>query len=243
MQKSEVRSQKSVRRVAIRGLLLAAFCLLPAAYCFAQVNSSGSSVQVTQGGNAATVSAGGALSVNLAQVGGNTISTGNGVTNTGSPRVTIASDNTAFSVNAIESGTWTVQPGNTANSTAWLFQPVPGTTNGASTCVLQSAASTNATNCKNAAGLLYGVELINTTSTIYYLRLYKLSSSPKCSSATGFIRTIPIPHGTGAGAGLSSFYTVGETYGTGIGFCLTGGGSSTDNTNAATGVYLTVFYK
>jgi hypothetical protein len=91
--------------------------------------------------------------------------------------------------------------------------------------------------------LLYGVEVINTTSTLYYLRLYNLSSSPTCSSATGFIRTIPIPHGTGAGAGIANFYTVGETYGTGIGFCLTGGGSSTDNTNAATGVYLTLFYK
>lgn len=123
------------------------------------------------------------------------------------------------------------------------IQPVPGTTNGASTCVIQSAASTNATNCKNAAGLLYGIEVINTTSTIYYLRLYNLSSSPTCSSATGFIRTVPIPHGSGAGAGIANFYTVGETYGTGIGFCLTGGGSSTDNSNAATGVYLTLFYK
>ncbi|MDP3767268.1 MAG: hypothetical protein Q8S13_04580, partial [Dehalococcoidia bacterium] len=36
---------------------------------------------------------------NLAQAGGATLLTGNGVTGTGSPRVTIASDNTAFSVN------------------------------------------------------------------------------------------------------------------------------------------------
>jgi hypothetical protein len=47
-------------------------------------------------------------------------STGNGVAGTGTPRVTIASDNTAFSVNAVQSGTWTVQPGNTANTTPWL---------------------------------------------------------------------------------------------------------------------------
>jgi len=162
--------------------------------------------------------------VNVAQINGVTPLMGNGVTGTGSQRVTLASDNTA-------------------NSNPFLAQPVPGTANGASTCVLQSAASTNATNCKNAAGLLYGVEVINTTSALYYLRLYNLTTSPTCSSATGFIRTIPIPHGTGAGAGIANFYTVGETYGTGIGFCLTGGGSSTDNTNAATGVYLTLFYK
>jgi hypothetical protein len=122
-------------------------------------------------------------------------------------------------------------------------QPIAGTTNGTSTCVVQSAASTNATNCKNAAGLLYGIEIVNTTSTLYYLRLYNLSSSPTCSSATGFIRTVPIPHASGAGAGIANFYTVGETYGTGIGFCLTGGGSSTDNSNAATGVYVTLHYK
>lgn len=39
------------------------------------------------------------VATNLAQVGGNTISTGNGTAGTGTPRVTIASDNTAFSVN------------------------------------------------------------------------------------------------------------------------------------------------
>lgn len=41
---------------------------------------------------------------NLSQVGGVAISTGNGVTGTGSIRVTVASDNTAFTVNAAQSG-------------------------------------------------------------------------------------------------------------------------------------------
>jgi hypothetical protein len=59
-------------------------------------------------------------SVNVSQINAVTPLMGNGVTGTGSQRVTIASDNTAFSVNAVESGTWTVQPGNTANSTPWL---------------------------------------------------------------------------------------------------------------------------
>jgi len=44
--------------------------------------------------------ASGALSVDLAKVGGVTTSTGNGVAGTGVQRVTIASDNTAFGVNA-----------------------------------------------------------------------------------------------------------------------------------------------
>jgi hypothetical protein len=72
-------------------------------------------------------------STNVSQINGVTPLMGNGVTGTGSQRVTIASDNTAFSVNAAQSGTWTVQPGNTANTTAWkvdgsaVTQPVSGT--------------------------------------------------------------------------------------------------------------------
>jgi len=58
-------------------------------------------------------------SVNVSQINGVTPLMGNGVTGTGSPRMTIASDQTAFSVNAVQSGPWTVQPGNTANTTAW----------------------------------------------------------------------------------------------------------------------------
>lgn len=47
-------------------------------------------------------------SVNVSQINGVTPLMGNGVTGTGSQRVTIASDNTAFSVNAVQSGTWNI---------------------------------------------------------------------------------------------------------------------------------------
>lgn len=137
----------------------------------------------------------------------------------------------------------TVQPGNTANTTPWLVSLIPPTTGGVSTCYLSSAASTNSTSCKASAGQLYNVRVINTTSTIYYLRLYNSSSAPTCSSATGFVESIPIPHGSGAGAGVANSLTIGQTFGTGLGFCLTGGGGSTDNTNAATGVYISLLYK
>ena len=118
----------------------------------------------------------------------------------------------------------------------------PATSGGTSTCYITSAASTNATNCKASAGQIYGYDLVNTTATLHYLRLYNLASSPTCSSATGFVRTIPIAAST-TGAGIARDIAQGEAYGTGIGFCLTGGGSSTDNTNAATGVYIAIHYK
>lgn len=164
-------------------------------------------------------------SVNVAQINGVTPLMGSGNTGTGSPRVTIATD----------------QP--TLSNTFGNVGEVPITSGGLSSCVVQSAASTNATNCKASAGQLYNIEVINTTSTIYYLRLYNSSGSPTCSSSTGFVRTVPIPHGAGAGAGVGFNQSPGEAFGTGIGFCLTGGGSSTDNTNAATGVYITLLYK
>lgn len=124
-----------------------------------------------------------------------------------------------------------------------MVENSPSATAGAvSECALISAASTNATNCKAAAGRLYGWQMVNTTASLYYLRLYNTSSSPTCSSSTGFIRTIPIPASTtGAGIVVTLVYPI--AYATGISFCFTGGSSSTDNTNAATGVFGAVLYK
>lgn len=173
------------------------------------------------------------LKVDHQSIAGNTVSTGNGVSGTGVQRVTIASDSTGQV--ALATGTNTI--GNAGI--------VPVTSGGTSVCYLTSAASTNSTNCKASAGQLYGYDLVNTTTTIYYLRIYNSSGAPTCSSATGFIRTIPVPPAAAAGGagGVARSLAVGEAYGTGLGFCLTGGGSSTDNTNAATGVYVTLNYK
>lgn len=72
-------------------------------------------------------------STNLSQVGGNTVLTGNGVTGTGSQRVTIASDQTAFSVNV---GTVTTLPALVAGSAligkVGIDQTTVGTTNAVS---------------------------------------------------------------------------------------------------------------
>ena len=89
-----------------------------------------------------TVTIAGALtanqSVNVSQLNGVTALMGNGVTGTGSLRVTIASDNTAFSVNAVQSGAY-----NITNVSGTVSLPT-----GASTAALQptnaAAASTTA---------------------------------------------------------------------------------------------------
>lgn len=135
--------------------------------------------------------------------------------------------------------TGTVTVGSHAVTNAGTFAVQDSTTTLG--CYLISAASTNATNCKGSAGSFYGVRLVNTTATLYYLRLYNLASAPTCSSATGFIETIPVPAST-TGAGVVAMMNRPIPYGTGIGFCFTGGSSSTDNTNAATGVFGAVLY-
>lgn len=103
----------------------------------------------------------------------------------------------------------------------------------------QSAASNNSTSSVAVPATFCGGVAINTTATLYYLRVYDTASAPTCSSATNFIATIPIPASTsGNGTLLNIGGTYGAAFANGIGFCLTGGGTSTDNTSAATGVFL-----
>jgi len=103
----------------------------------------------------------------------------------------------------------------------------------------QSAASTNATSVTSVATTFCGGVAINTTATLYYLRFYDSATSPTCSSATNFIATVPIPASTsGNGTLLNIGGTFGAAFVNGLAWCLTGGGTSTDNTSAATGVFI-----
>jgi hypothetical protein len=130
-----------------------------------------------------------------------------------------------------------------AASALTALQLIDDDQTGATPSAVASAASTNSTNVKASAGRLMGIYLVNTTATLYYIRFYNLASAPTCSSATGFLFTMPIPAST-TGAGFSMpFPPSGLAFGTGIGYCITGGASSTDNTNAATGIYGVLSYK
>lgn len=207
---------------------------------------------------------------NLSQIGGNAVATGNGVTGTGSSRVTIASDNTPFPIkidqttpgttNAVSAdvakvaGTTTaVNTGNASAGTqrvvlatdqpAVTTNPAPTTGMGCTLSGTVSTAGTNSASAKGSAGTLCGGVIINTTATLGYLRLYNSSSAPTCSSATGFVLSIPIPASTSGAGTLLDFGSFGAAFSTGIGFCFTGGGTSTDNTNGPAGVYINVAYK
>lgn len=105
-----------------------------------------------------------------------------------------------------------------------------------------TAASTNSTSVKAAAaGTVCRWTLINTNaSTIGYLKVYDSAAAPTCSSATGLKHVYPILAGPG---GVQTIDAMGEAYVSGIGFCVTGGGGNTDNSNAATGIYIEGSYK
>lgn len=106
-------------------------------------------------------------------------------------------------------------------------------------------ASTNSTNVLNAAGTVYHYSLSNTTTTIYYLRMYNRASAPTCSSATGFVESIPIPPAGAAGqaGGRERIMNIGQAFPTGISYCITASSGSTANDAAAAGVFVTILYK
>jgi hypothetical protein len=171
--------------------------------------------------------------VNQVEVNGTVVDTNSGTKSAGTQRVVIATDQPALTNKLLVTPDAGVESPNVATAT---------TTNAGAACWFTSAASNNSTSCKGSAGNLYSVFLVNTTATLYYLRLYNLASAPTCTSATGFLQSIPVPAST-SGAGFTFTPAVPIAFSTGIGFCFTGASASTDNTNAATGVFGVLEYK
>lgn len=129
------------------------------------------------------------------------------------------------------------------------IQPIPaGTGNGTTPYHLAggTAATNNSTSIKGSAGNLMTAVAINTTTTLYYLRFYDSASAPTCSSATNLKHTYPVPPAPAsgqAGGFVVPLPVSGESYTSGIGFCVTGAAGDADNTNAATGIYIEASYK
>lgn len=100
----------------------------------AVTNASGTKLLVTPDSVALPAN----QSVNVAQMAGVTTSMNTGVRDTGTQRVTIATNDV---VPASQSGTWTVQPGNTANTTAWIVQTSSFGTNGSTIAVVNAGGT------------------------------------------------------------------------------------------------------
>lgn len=155
-----------------------------------------------------------AAQTDLVGVNGVTALAGNGVTGTGSLRVTIASDTTA-------------------NSNPYLVQSVPGTASGLTTASAVAANSNNSTSVKGSAGLVYSVMVTNNSATIAYFKLFNKTTAPTCGSDTPVWRMM-VP----ASSGFVFNSDQGLTLGTGIGYCLVTGIADADNTSVAASAYL-----
>jgi hypothetical protein len=184
------------------------------------------------------------------------VASGNGVAGTGTPRVTIASDNTAFSVNSTLSaettkviGTVNVAAAQTIAATnagtfAVQSQPTPVTSGGLSVYFVQPTASDNHVVIKAGAGQVYKVSATNNSATVNYLRLYNATTGFNgCNSATNLVYQVAIPASTSVG-GISDSWDSGIAFATGISICVTSGYATNDTTNAtASAMSVNIGYK
>lgn len=113
-------------------------------------------------------------SVNVAQIAGNTTLTGNGVTGTGSQRVTIASDNSPVSITSSLSGT-------SVGMTRFR----------------NTALSNTAVAVKSSAGNLYYYHVYNTNSSDCFLQFYNVAQGSVTVGTTTPDLTFVIPGGGG----------------------------------------------
>lgn len=120
-----------------------------------------------------------------------------------------------------------------------------GTTGGCTPYHLLSAANTNPTLVSTGAHTLCFISAINTTGTIYYLKLYNQVAAPStcATDAANVVMNFPIPASASAAGFTISLAPYGAAFGTGLAFCLTGAQADNDTTNAATGINLNLGYK
>lgn len=101
-----------------------------------------------------------------------------------------------------------------------------------------SAASLNSTLVRGPETHVSVIVVVNTTVTVYYLKLYDKATAPTCGTdPVDFL--IPIPFGTsnaGGGAVIPIPDPGGLFFQNGFGFCITSGSADNDVGNAATGV-------
>ena len=98
-----------------------------------------------------------------------------------------------------------------------------------------STNTTNSTLVRAGSTILDSLAPINTTTTLYYLKLYNKVTAPTCGTDTP-LWTVPVPYGASNSGGGVALPTGGLLFPLGLGFCLTGGIADADTTAAAAGV-------
>jgi hypothetical protein len=125
----------------------------------------------------------------------------------------------------------------------WITPFPTSGANGLSVSRLISAASTNETEAKAAAGALYGVICTNINAAVRYLKIYNNTASGTAIGTTTPFMTVAIPGNT-AGAGFVWMSPFPIAMSTGITFGLTTGVADADTgAVAANEIVVNLFYK
>lgn len=123
-----------------------------------------------------------------------------------------------------ESGNTSGQPGVVVINSDGSNVGTAAATGGATPFKLISAATTNATNVKAAAGQLYHLQVNNINAAVRYLKLYNKASAPTVGTDVP-VQTIAVP---AAGQVSVNFGIVGLAFPLGISFALTTGVADAD---------------
>jgi hypothetical protein len=139
----------------------------------------------------------------------------------------------------ISSGTITTVTTLTGITNTVGVKLVPQTTGGLSKARLISAASTNATSVKAAAGQLHGYALFNTTTSLVYVKFYDDAGTPDENDTPAF--SIMLPKEGGANV---SFGDSGVAFASGIAYRTVTGVADNDTGAVGAGaVLVNVWYK
>lgn len=131
----------------------------------------------------------------------------------------------------------------TANNylSAGVTKPSSNADAGVTTVTLISAASANATVVKVSNGNLFGIDAMNNSSTIHYLKLYNKATTP--SSADTPLAVYMIPANT-SGAGFVRDFAYPMEFSAGISYRIVTGIANNDNTSAtASAIVLNLQYE
>ena len=116
--------------------------------------------------------------------------------------------------------------------------PIPATSGGLTTFHLISAATTNATSVKAAAGQLYGYYIYNSNAAARKVAFHNTAGTPTAGASIFF--TIVIP----AGSAANVHFSAGIAFSTGIGFTTVTGLADNDSAAVALNdLCINLFYK
>jgi hypothetical protein len=93
-----------------------------------------------------------------------------------------------------------------------------------------AAASTNATNVKTTAGVIFGAQGYNASAAVKYLVLYDAVTNPPVPGTTPIRKKIPLPP-----TAAFNFSWPGLSFGSGIGYAFTGLAADADATALTAG--------